>query len=104
MAMLKAIIGQMARPTTGSTIPRRAWSTARSTPSGRRGGRFDRRRDRALEATGHPQGEALAIGMRPFSSAGTYGKFFAASLKIGAALTVFELSDLPRARNCARSC
>ena len=50
----------------------------------------------ALEQTGHVQGEALAIGMRPFSSSGTYGKFFQgkASLKIGASLTVFELSDL----------
>jgi conjugal transfer ATP-binding protein TraC len=50
----------------------------------------------ALEASGHLQGEALAIGMRPFSSTGTYGKFFIgqASLRIGARLTVFELSDL----------
>src|SRR3546814_17818622 len=34
--------------------------------------------------------------MRPFSSAGTYGRFFTgqSTLKIGADLTVFELSDL----------
>ena len=44
----------------------------------------------------HPQAEALSIAMRPFSATGTYGQFFVgqSTLKIGAALTVFELSDL----------
>jgi conjugal transfer ATP-binding protein TraC len=98
MAMLKAIIGQMARPTT------RLDDTEVGLVDGAVNAEWAARGVegsidgviRALEATGHPQGEALAIGMRPFSSAGTYGKFFVgrASLKIGAALTVFELSDL----------
>jgi conjugal transfer ATP-binding protein TraC len=50
----------------------------------------------ALNGTKHIQGEALAIAMRPFSSGGTYGGFFKgqSTLRIGANLTVFELSDL----------
>src|SRR3546814_7223839 len=58
----------------------------------------------ALIARQHIQGEELAIAMRPFSSAGTYGRFFTgqSTLKIGADLTVFELSDLS-ARAAMRS-
>src|SRR3546814_10570568 len=50
----------------------------------------------SLKDTGHVQGEALATAMRPFADGGTYGRFFKgqSSLKIGAHLTVFELSDL----------
>src|SRR3546814_15940796 len=50
----------------------------------------------SLKDTGHVQGEALAIAMRPFADGGTYGRFFKgqSTLKIGASLTVFELSDL----------
>src|SRR3546814_20351410 len=50
----------------------------------------------ALNARQHLQGEELAIAMRPFSSAGTYGRFFTgqSTLKTGADFTVFELSDL----------
>lgn len=98
MAMLKAIIGQMARPTTRlddtevglvDGAVNAEWLA--HGPDGSIDGVIG-----LLEDTGHPQGEALAIAMRPFSSTGTYGKFFVgrASLRIGAALTVFELSDL----------
>lgn len=98
IAMLKAIVGQMARPST------RLDDTEVGLVDGAVNAEFEAHGVdgsvdgviKALEKTGHPQGEALAIGMRPFSSRGTYGKFFMgkASLKIGANLTVFELSDL----------
>ncbi|MDE2441289.1 MAG: ATP-binding protein, partial [Betaproteobacteria bacterium] len=98
IAMLKAIIGQMARPSS------RLDDTEVGLVDGAVNAEFEAHGVdgsvdgviAALEQTGHVQGEALAIGMRPFSSSGTYGKFFQgkASLKIGASLTVFELSDL----------
>ena len=98
MGMLKAIIGQMGRHMDRLDDTERGlidgavnavWE--RQGASGSIDGVIE-----ALEATGHPQGLGLAISMRAFSSAGTYGKFFAgqASLKIDADLTVFELSDL----------
>ena len=98
ISMLKAIVGQMARPSS------RLDDTEAGLVDGAVNAEWEAERDngsidgviRALEASGHPAGQALAIGMRPFSRAGTYGKFFTgrASLRIGAALTVFELSDL----------
>ena len=98
IAMLKAIIGQMARPSS------KLDDTEVGLVDGAVNAEWDAHGDQgtvdgviaALERTGHSQGEALAIAMRPFSSAGTYGKFFMgqASLRIGARLTVFELSDL----------
>ena len=50
----------------------------------------------ALEETGNPVATDLGIAMRPFSSAGTYGRFFTGdvSFELKANLTVFELSDL----------
>src|SRR3546814_14550563 len=50
----------------------------------------------ALEATGNALALDLGIAMRPFSSGGTYGRFFAgeASFELSAQFTVFELSDL----------
>jgi conjugal transfer ATP-binding protein TraC len=50
----------------------------------------------ALEETGNPVATDLGIAMRPFSSAGTYGRFFTGdvSFQLKANLTVFELSDL----------
>src|SRR3546814_20070460 len=50
----------------------------------------------ALNARQHVQGEELAIAMRHFSSAGTYGRFFTGqlTLKNGADLTAYEPSDL----------
>ena len=60
----------------------------------------------ALRSDGNAQGEDLAIAMFPFGSGGTYGRFFIgkASVDMSNALTVFELSDLSSARNCARWC
>lgn len=97
IAMLKAIIGQMARPSS------RLDDTEVGLVDGAVNAEFEAHGAdgsvdgviAALEQTGHVQGEALDLGMRPFSSSGTYGKFFQgkASLKIGASLTVFELSD-----------
>ena len=50
----------------------------------------------ALEATGNSLASNLGIAMRPFSSGGTYGRFFQGevSFELHAQLTVFELSDL----------
>jgi conjugal transfer ATP-binding protein TraC len=50
----------------------------------------------ALDATGNGLAMDLGIAMRPFSSAGTYGRFFQGevSFELSAQLTVFELSDL----------
>src|SRR3546814_17609400 len=50
----------------------------------------------ALEATGNGLAMDLGIAMRPFSSAGPYGRFFQGevSFELSAQLTVFELSDL----------
>ncbi|MFX9684508.1 hypothetical protein ABTP08_20835, partial [Acinetobacter baumannii] len=50
----------------------------------------------ALEATGNVLASNLGIAMRPFSSGGTYGRFFQGevSFELQAQLTVFELSDL----------
>lgn len=50
----------------------------------------------ALNETGNELASHLAIAMMPFSSAGTYGKFFQGevSFELQAQLTVFELSDL----------
>ncbi len=50
----------------------------------------------ALEETGNELAVNLGIAMRPFSSAGTYGRFFQGevSFELKAQLTVFELSDL----------
>jgi len=50
----------------------------------------------ALEETKNPLAVNLAIAMRPFSSHGTYGRFFRGkvSFDFKADLTIFELSDL----------
>jgi conjugal transfer ATP-binding protein TraC len=50
----------------------------------------------ALHAAGHPQADDLATALLPFSEAGTYGPFFLGdtNLDLSADLTVFELSDL----------
>jgi conjugal transfer ATP-binding protein TraC len=98
IAMLKAIIGQMSRHMDRLSDTERGlidsavnaeWERAGS--SGSIDGVI-----KTLEASGHEQGLALGIAMRPFARKGTYGRFFTgkASLHIHAALTVFELSDL----------
>jgi len=98
ISMLKAIVGQMGRHVDRLDDTERglidAAVNAEWEAQGTRGsidGVI-----RSLESTGHIQGEALAIAMRPFSSSGTYGQFFVgqSTLRIGADLTVFELSDL----------
>ena len=50
----------------------------------------------ALVEIRDPLAHSLAVSMRPFSSGGTYGKFFIgqATFRLNADLTVFELSDL----------
>jgi conjugal transfer ATP-binding protein TraC len=50
----------------------------------------------ALRAAGHPLGDDLATALLPFSEAGTYGPFFLGdtNLDLTADLTVFELSGL----------
>ena len=98
IAMLKAIIGQMGRHIDRLDDTERglidAAVNAEWEAHGIRGsidGVIS-----SLKDTGHVQGEALAIAMRPFADGGTYGRFFKgqSTLKIGASLTVFELSDL----------
>jgi conjugal transfer ATP-binding protein TraC len=50
----------------------------------------------ALEASGNPDALDLAIAIGPFRAGGTYGAFFtgAATLRLEADLTVFEMADL----------
>ncbi|MCW2406890.1 conjugal transfer ATP-binding protein TraC [Sphingobium sp. B1D7B] len=98
MGMLKAIIAQMARHMD------RLDDTERGLIDGAVNLEWDRHGSdgsidgviAALEEDGHPRAKELAISMRPFSSAGTYGAFFKgrATVRIDANLTVFELSDL----------
>ncbi len=98
MAMLKAIVNQMARHTDRLNDTERGlidgavnevWQA-----KNRRGEVDDVMA--ALEATGNQMAMDLAIAMRPFSSRGTFGKFFQGevSFELSAQLTVFELSDL----------
>ena len=98
MAMLKAIVNQMARhidrlnDTERGLIDgavNRVWEEQR-----RRGSIDDV--IAALNDTGNELAAHLAIAMMPFSSTGTYGRFFKgeASFELSAQLTVFELSDL----------
>lgn len=103
MAMLKAIISQMARfedrlnDTERGLIDKavnEVWAE-----HGREG-----TVDRIIEAlTGdgaHPYSRDIALGLQPFSEKGTYGAFFLgdANLDLSADLTVFELSDLSSRR------
>ncbi|AMK20557.1 MULTISPECIES: type IV secretion system protein TraC [Sphingomonadales] len=98
MAMLKAIVNQMSRHIDRLNDTERGlidgavnsvWSE-----KGRQGSIDDV--IAALEATGNGLAMDLGIAMRPFSSAGTYGRFFQGevSFELSAQLTVFELSDL----------
>jgi len=98
MAMLKAIVAQMARFSEKLTdterglidqAVNRVWDEAGS------GGSIDAVA-RALDASGNAQANDLAIALAPFGNGGTYGAFFngPATLKLEAAFTVFEMSDL----------
>jgi conjugal transfer ATP-binding protein TraC len=98
LAMLKAIVGQMARHVDRLSDTERGLidsAVNRVWEAKGRGGAID---DvvAALKAEGNPQADDLAVAMYPFSGAGTYGRFFAgeASVDMSAGLTVFELSDL----------
>jgi conjugal transfer ATP-binding protein TraC len=98
MAMLKAIVGQMARFVERLNDTERGlideavngvWETHG------RAGTIDHIAQ-ALAGTGNELAGNLAIAMRPFLSGGTYGGFFngEATLKLEADFTVFEMSDL----------
>ncbi|RIA46276.1 conjugal transfer ATP-binding protein TraC [Hephaestia caeni] len=98
MALLKAIVSQMARHMDRLNDTERGlidgavnqiWSE-----KGREGCVDDV--IAALDATGNELARDLGIAMRPFSSAGTYGRFFSGdvSFRLEADFTVFELSDL----------
>ena len=98
LAMLKSLIGQMARHMD------RLDDTERGLIDGAVNAEWSRRGTAgsidgviaALKETGHERAIELAIAMQPFASGGTYGAFFKgqATIRIDAALTVFELSDL----------
>ena len=98
MAMLKAIVAQMARFSEKLTdterglidqAVNRVWEEVQG------GGSIDAVA-RALEASGNAQAIDLAIALAPFGNGGTYGAFFngPATLKLEAEFTVFEMSDL----------
>ena len=98
LAMLKAMVGQMARHVDKlsdtergliDSAVNRVWDA-----SGRAGAIDDV--VGALRAEANPQADDLAVAMYPFTSGGTYGRFFAgeASVDLSAGLTVFELSGL----------
>lgn len=98
MAMLKSIVGQMARfvdpltDTERGLIDQAVNGVWREQGSA---GSIDAVAA-ALEASGNPDAANLAIAMGPFRVGGTYGGFFngEATLKLEADFTVFEMSDL----------
>ena len=98
LAMLKAIISQMARHETRLNDTERGlidkavnsvWDAHRSD------GTVDHI-IAALHAEQHPFALDLATALLPFAAAGTFGRFFLgdSNLDLSADLTVFELSDL----------
>lgn len=98
LAMLKSIIGQMARQQDRLSDTERGlidvavsqvWNT------NRRDGTIDHV-VAALREQPSPYANDLADAMSPFVRGGTYGKFFdgPCSIDLSAGLTVFELSDL----------
>jgi conjugal transfer ATP-binding protein TraC len=98
MAMLKAIISQMARYENRLNDTERGLIDAAVNAVWNAQGR-DGTVDAvmaALREAGHLQADDLATALLPFSAAGTYGPFFLGdtNLDMSADLTVFELSDL----------
>lgn len=98
LAMLKAIVSQMARHENRLNDTERGlidqavngvWEDLGSD------GTVDAIIDR-LKAADHPYAHDLATALLPFASEGTFGKFFLgeANLDLSADLTVFELSNL----------
>jgi conjugal transfer ATP-binding protein TraC len=98
MAMLKAIISQMARYENRLNDTERGLIDAAVNAVWNAQGR-DGTVDAvmaALREAGHLQADDLATALLPFSATGTYGPFFLGdtNLDMSADLTVFELSDL----------
>ena len=98
MAMLKSIVGQMARYTDTLTDTERGLidqAVNRVWADEGRAGSIDAVAE-ALDATGNEHARNLAIALGPFRARGTYGAFFdgEATLKLDADFTVFEMSDL----------
>jgi len=98
MAMLKAIVNQMARHIDRLNDTERGLIDGAVNEVWEEKGRSGSIDDviAALDRTGNDLAHALGIAMRPFSSRGTFGKFFEGevSFELSADLTVFELSDL----------
>ncbi|KHS42211.1 type IV secretion system protein TraC [Novosphingobium subterraneum] len=98
LAMLKSIVGQMARQQDRLSDTERGLidsAVSRVWSEHKRAGTIDAIAA-ALRAMPSPSASDLADAMAPFLSGGTYGRFFAGSCSIDltADLTVFELSDL----------
>ncbi|WP_062342761.1 type IV secretion system protein TraC [Novosphingobium sp. CCH12-A3] len=98
LAMLKSIVGQMARQQDRLSDTERGLidsAVSRVWSEHKRAGTIDAIAA-ALRAMPSPFASDLADAMAPFLSGGTYGRFFAGSCSIDLAadLTVFELSDL----------
>ncbi|WP_062343223.1 type IV secretion system protein TraC [Novosphingobium sp. CCH12-A3] len=98
LAMLKAIVAQMARFETRLNDTERGLIDAAVNHAWERlggEGTIDAVID-ALRGTGNLFAEDLATALLPFASSGTFGRFFMgeAALDLSADLTVFELSDL----------
>jgi len=98
MAMLKAIVNQMSRHIDRLNDTERGLIDGAVNSVWEAKGRQGSIDDviAALDATGNGLAMDLGIAMRPFSSGGTYGRFFQGevSFELSAQLTVFELSDL----------
>ncbi|AGH51824.1 Type-IV secretion system protein TraC (plasmid) [Sphingomonas sp. MM-1] len=98
MAMLKAIVNQMSRHIDRLNDTERGLIDGAVNSVWAEKGRHGAIDDviAALDATGNGLAMDLGIAMRPFSSGGTYGRFFQGevSFELSAQLTVFELSDL----------
>jgi conjugal transfer ATP-binding protein TraC len=98
MAMLKAIVNQMSRHIDRLNDTERGLIDGAVNSVWEAKGRQGSIDDviAALDATGNVMAMDLGIAMRPFSSGGTYGRFFEGevSFELSAQLTVFELSDL----------
>lgn len=98
LAMLKAIVGQMARQQDRLSDTDRGLidsAVSRVWSEHKREGSIDAIAT-ALRAMPSPYAADLADAMSPFLSGGTYGRFFIGpcSIDLAADLTVFELSDL----------
>lgn len=98
LAMLKAIISQMARFENRLNDTERGLIDAAVNDvwnAHARDGTVDHIME-ALRSAGHPFADDLATALLPFSSTGTFGRFFIGenNLNLSADLTVFELSDL----------